>query len=165
MTTFFEVLATGLIATLAMTGVIALLHGASLSMSDMIRAIGSIFTSDHSKTFRVGLIVHLTVGCASAFFYVAIWSMFEFSGFLQYALLGTIAGLGQGLLTSIVLIRSVSEHHPLARFRNLGFGIGVVFLAAHIVYGLTVGLGAGAFDPRFEAVERVAKLIVPGSAG
>lgn len=165
MTTFIQVMAIGIVATLAMTGVLALLHGSTLTMADMMRALGSIFTKNTRHTFRIGVITHFLVGCLSAFIYIAIWSAFPFYGFAEYLMVGTIVGFAHGVFVSFLMIVSVAEHHPLARFRRVGFGVAIAYLAAHVVYGFIVGVGAGAFDPRFQAVEYLARTYWPLTAG
>lgn len=165
MQTFFEVLVTGLIATFSMTGVLALLHGPSMTTSDMIRALGSVFTRNISKTFQVGLFAHLLIGTLSAFIYVSIWSIFNFSGLRDYALVGSIVGFAHGLFVSFLLIVKVAEYNPVGRFRRVGFGVALAFLGAHVIYGLTVGLGVGAFDSRFQSMERFAKAIIDRPLG
>jgi len=89
--------------------------------------------------------------------YVTVWSAFDFYGFRQYLLLGSLIGFAHGLFVSFLLIVSVAEHHPLAKFRRVGFGVAITYLVAHVVYGFTIGLGAGAFNPKFESVERFAR--------
>ena len=154
MSPILEVLLIGVAATLAMTGVIAVLHGSTLNTADMIRALGSIFTQNQNFTFTAGMLAHTIMGCLSAFLYVAVWSTFDFTGVYQLMAVGAVIGLAQGLFISFLLIVMVAEHHKLARFRNMGFGVAVAFLVAHIVYGAVVGWGAGKFGSRFAALER-----------
>ncbi|MCX6126298.1 MAG: hypothetical protein NTV34_16315 [Proteobacteria bacterium] len=154
MSPILEVLLIGVAATLAMTGVLAGLHGSSLNTADMIRALGSIFTRNQVFSFTAGMFAYTIMGCLSAFLYVAVWSTFDFAGVYQLTALGAVIGLAQGIFLSFLLIVFVAEHHKLARFRKMGFGVAVAFLVAYVVYGAVVGWGVGKFGSRFASLER-----------
>ena len=154
MSTFFQVLLIGILATVAMTGVLSIMLGNSLSSADMFRALGSIATKKQDLTLGAGILMHLIVGCVSAFIYVAVWSTFSFDGLREFIIVGALVGFAHGFLMSFILIVNVAEHHKLARFRKVGFGVAIAFLVAHIVYGTVVGYGAGMFETRFAALEK-----------
>jgi hypothetical protein len=139
-----------------MTGVLAILHGKTLSSTDMLRALGSIVTKNPSYAYPAGAAIHFTVGCLCAFLYIGVWNVFPFSGMVELTTLGLLVGFGHGLLVSFMLVIAVAEHHPLKRFREAGFAVAGAYLVAHLVYGFTVGLGAGFYEPKITMLEKFA---------
>jgi hypothetical protein len=49
-------------------------------------------------------------------------------------------------VVSLLLVIVVAEHHPLERFREAGFRVGVTHVAAHVVYGLVLGIAVSVFE-------------------
>jgi Family of unknown function (DUF6789) len=135
----------GVIATVVMTASLYAIHWRGFAEADMLRALGSIFTRKESNALPVGVVLHFLSGIVFAFLYVVVWSTLPVNAFQHYVLLGLFTGFAHGLVVSYVLVVLVAEHHPLERFQRAGIGVAVAHLAAHVVYGLLVGIVAGSF--------------------
>ena len=141
----FQTVLAGLIATAAMSGALYAIHWRGMAEADMIRAIGSLVTRKEANAMLPGLILHFLSGIIFAFLYVIVWSALPIEGFVHYVALGVLTGFAHGLIVSFVLVVLVAEHHPVPRFQQAGVGVAVAHLAAHVVYGLLVGLVAGSY--------------------
>ncbi|MFK7825989.1 MAG: DUF6789 family protein [Oligoflexales bacterium] len=135
-----NIVLSGFVATSVMTTFIYLIHISKISNADMIGALGSYISSDLLKARLIGTLIHFSIGLSTAFFYVAVWSRFNFSQNLPGV--GLLTGFAQGLVVSLGLVVLVAEHHPSERFRKVGFGIALTHLFAHIVYGGVLGTAA-----------------------
>ena len=143
----FQTVLAGFIATAAMSGALYAIHWRGIAEADMIRAIGSIVTRNEANAMLPGLILHFLSGIVFAFLYVIVWSALPIEGilFVHYVALGVLTGFAHGLVVSFVLVVLVAEHHPVERFQQAGVGVALAHLAAHVVFGLLVGLVAGSF--------------------
>ena len=142
------ILIAGLLGTSMMSLVMWLINKKNLANADMIRAIGSIFSS-YEESFSTGIRIHYVVGIALAFIYIALISLLKPSGLWGYVGIGAMIGLFHGVAFAFVLIVAVAEHHPLEKFRNAGLEVALAHLLGHIFYGLIVGLVAGIFAIKF----------------
>ncbi|MEE8435866.1 MAG: DUF6789 family protein [bacterium] len=141
----FQTVLAGLIATAAMSGALYAIHWRGLAEADMVRAIGSLVTRKEENAMLPGLILHFLSGIVFAFLYVIVWSSLPIEGFVHYVVLDVLTGFAHGLVVSFVLVVLVAEHHPVPRFQEVGVGVAVAHLAAHVVFGLMVGLVAGSY--------------------
>ena len=141
----FQTVLAGFIATAAMSGALYAIHWRGLAEADMIRAIGSIVTRKEENAMLPGLILHFLSGIVFAFLYVIVWSALPIEDFVfvAYVSLGLFTGFAHGLVVSFVLVVLVAEHHPGPRFQQAGVEVAVAHLAAHVIFGLLVGLVAG----------------------
>lgn len=146
----FQTVLAGLIATAAMSGALYAIHWRGLAEADMIRAVGSIITRKESNAMLPGFILHFLSGIGFAFLYVIVWSSLPLEGFVHYVALGALTGFAHGLVVSFVLVVLVAEHHPVPRFQEAGIDVALAHLAAHVVFGLLVGLVAGSYLVRLE---------------
>lgn len=151
----------GIVATIVMTGLLVGITRSGLAEADMVRAIGSLLLRREAGALKVGMVAHLAVGVICALVYVAVWSLFDFSGFAEFAMVGAMVGFGHGLVVSLILVIVVAENHPLERFRTAGVGVALSHLVAHVVFGVVVGLGVAASDVRFEGVHQIAEKVIP----
>jgi len=135
----------GLIATLAMTASLYAVHWRGLAEADMIRALGSLLSRNEAGSLPLGVAIHGISGIVFAFVYVVVWSTLPVTAFQHYLLLGVLTGFAHGLVVSFALVILVAEHHPLPRFQNVGMGVAVAHLVAHVIYGLLVGIVAGSY--------------------
>ncbi len=142
--TFSEILRLGVIAgivgTAGMTIVLNIITKSKWANADMVRAIGSIFTKKLESAFVVGLIVHFAVGIIIGILYAVALASFNLNTFVDVTAAGIIISVFHGFVVSLLLVVSVAEHHPVSQFRQAGFSVAAAHLAAHIVYGLLVGL-------------------------
>ena len=138
----------GIASTSLMTFALFLLHWKGFASGDMVRAIGSVVTGRYENSLWPGLVIHFTFGIIFAILYIYVLNRLpdiSSARLWQYMGLGVFFGFAQGLFVSILLMVVVAEYHPLKRFRVSGFGVALVHVLGHMVYGGTVGLLAGAF--------------------
>jgi len=135
----------GILATSLMTLFLWLLTFSGLTNADMVRAVGSIVTRTYRRSLGPGLAIHFVVGVIMAFIYLTVLSYLVPSSVITFVLIGATFGLFHGLIVSVILVILVAEYHPLQRFRRAGFGVALAHVAAHVIYGLVIGLMVGYF--------------------
>jgi hypothetical protein len=156
MLAYVVITAAGLLATASMSALLYTVQWYRLVEADMIRAVGSIFTRKEENAFVPGIVIHIVSGIGFGFLYIVFWSIIlPLDSRAQYAAAGLLTGFSHGLVVSLMLVILVAEHHPLRRFREAGVGVAVTHLLAHMAYGITVGLIAGAFKVKFEIAASV----------
>ncbi|MDX1660225.1 MAG: hypothetical protein R3326_00420 [Gemmatimonadota bacterium] len=143
----------GLVATLVMTTFMAASVALGQSRMSLPFMLGTMVTPDRDKAPFYGFTIHLVNGWIFAFFYVAV---FEAMGRADW-LLGSIVGLGHGLVILVAVMpmlpglhpRMASEHQgpePTRALEPPGF-LGLHYgrrtpalsLVAHLVYGAILG--------------------------
>ena len=130
----------GLVSTAVMCGFLELVTKSKLANADMIRAIGSMFTSSYENALKPGLIIQFSFGVVFAFIYFGVLSFFS-AGNPAIAIVGGIViGFFHGMVVGLSIVISVAEHHPLERFREAGFTVAAAHLFGHMVYGLMIGI-------------------------
>ncbi len=142
----FQISLIGLLATTVMTAFLYFIHWAGFANGDMVRAIGSAITKRYDGSFWTGMAVHYVSGIVFAGIYVYILSLvppLADDQAIKMAGLGALLGFVHGLVVSLGLVVVVAEHHPMEQFRRAGFGVALVHLAAHVVYGGVVGWCVG----------------------
>ncbi|MFQ5788107.1 MAG: DUF6789 family protein [Thermodesulfobacteriota bacterium] len=139
----------GLLGTAGMTFVMWLIHRSGIANADMVRAIGSMFTSSIEDALPPGIIIHFIVGSIIAFFYVILISLFGPTSVAATIGTGAMISLFHGVAFSFLLIIAVAEHHPMEQFRDAGFEVAIAHLVGHIIYGLIVGAVVGITGIRF----------------
>jgi hypothetical protein len=133
----------GLIATTGMTLLLNAVTKSGVANADMVRAVGSLFTKSLDNAARRGIIIHFTVGLVFGFLYTFAIQAFEVEGFLSNVGSGVLIGFIHGAVVSFLLVASVAEHHPLPEFQKAGFSVAVAHWAAHLFYGLLIGIVLG----------------------
>lgn len=137
MSTIIDSIMSGVVATVAMTLFLWLLHYTKVVNADMPRAIGGIFTRSSDNALVVGTVLHFLAGIVFGFVYIVIWSLFALdTKLLLFS--GAILGAGHGLVVSFALIIFIAERHPLEQFQSAGFEVAVAHLVAHIIYGVVL---------------------------
>ena len=142
----FQIALTGLLATTVMTAFLYFIHWAGFANGDMVRAIGSAITKRYDGSFWTGMAVHYVSGIIFAIIYVYILALvppWDGGQVAKMSELGALLGFVHGLLVSFLLVIVVAEHHPMEQFRKAGFGVALVHLAAHVVYGGVIGWCVG----------------------
>lgn len=133
----------GLIATTGMELLFRKITKSGLANADMVRAIGSVFTKSMETAYRVGIIIHFISGIIFAFIYTLVISFLNIHGFISCVGSGLLMGFIHGAVVGFVLVVLVSEHHPLAEFRNAGFLVAVAHWGGHLLYGVIIGAVVG----------------------
>ena len=136
----FEIVISGLIATLAMEMVMRLITGMKLANADMVRALGSLLTRNYSTALLPGLILHVVFGVVFAFVYAMAVSFSPVDRPSALILITTVISIFHGLAFGVLLVILVAEHHPLPLFRKTGLRVVLAHLAGHITYGFCLGL-------------------------
>ena len=139
-------LVAGIIATTGMTLLLITITKSGIANADMVRAIGSLFTKSHKKAVSTGLLIHTTTGIIFSFIYIFIIQAFNVHGFGSNVGSGLLIGFIHGAVVSFLLVAVVAEHHPLKEFQKAGFSVAAAHWAAHILFGLLVGIISGLME-------------------
>jgi uncharacterized membrane protein YagU involved in acid resistance len=118
--------------------------------------LGAMFTPDRDRARALGIVVHLVNGWIFSLVYVAVFAVTRSPGIG----LGALVGLVHGLFVVTVGLPALPAFHPrVARPHagptserrleppgflglNYGWSTPVVLVAAHVVFGALLGLGA-----------------------
>lgn len=162
MSTFLQIVAAGLAATAVMSVFLWLLRATHTVDSELVPALGGLVVKDERHSKSVGFLLTFVFGVIFAFVYLGLWSLFDFTRTIEFMLLGVALGFAHGLVFSIMLVNLVSEHHPRRKFRQeVGVGVALSYLLAHVVYGVALGAAAGALNNRFETMQSIARTMKP----
>lgn len=151
---WFDALLWGFVATVVMETVMAGSQGIGWSRISMPFLLGTILTPDRNRAYALGLAVHFVNGWVIALGYAAIFENLNSATALAGALLGALQGLF--VLTAVLPFipgvhpRMATEGHgphssrglqpPGFMARNYGWRTPLVTMAAHILYGLVLGV-------------------------
>jgi hypothetical protein len=136
-------LVAGVLGGLAMEWTMWLISRAGLARGDMILALGSLLTKSRDNAYRVGLVVHATAAVGFAFVYTLLMVTLGYTDMPQSLMLGLAVGTLHGIIVSLMLVWVVSDHHPLAEFKEADLLIGLSHFIGHVAYGAVVGAVAG----------------------
>lgn len=146
----------GLGATAILTVLLTGAQGLGVTRMSLPYLLGAMFTPDRDRAKLVGTLVHLANGWAFSALYFA---AFAVAGRPSVAL-GTGIGLLHGLFVAAVGLPLLPAFHPrVARphagptaerrleppgpfARNYGWPTGAVLVAAHVVFGAALAVGA-----------------------
>jgi hypothetical protein len=144
----------GLVATTALTAAMTAAQMAGLTRLDLPLLLGTIVTEDPDRARVAGFFVHLGMGQAFAFGYAASFAVLDRATWW----LGGLLGLLHAAVALSVLVPLLPGVHPrMASHRagpastaaleppgllglNYGTQTPVVATAAHVVYGIALGL-------------------------
>jgi hypothetical protein len=110
---------------------------------NMIKAIGSYVTGSDKNAIFSGTLIHLVSGAFFGIIYSGIMFKMGAAALPQSLFTGLGFGFAHGLLVSYGLMLISMQSHPLKRYRNATFSIGLLYLIAHIIYGSVMGLSIG----------------------
>ena len=136
-------LVAGVLAGLAMEGVMWLIARAGLAKGDMILALGSLLTKSRENAYRVGLVVHATAAVGFALVYTLLLVTLGYTHLPMSLMLGLGVGVLHGVLVSLMLVWVVADRHPLEEFKEADLLVGLSHFAGHVAYGAVVGLVVG----------------------
>ena len=144
----------GLVATALLTAVLIVMQLAGRTRLDLPLVLGSAFAADPDAARVVGFVVHLAFGQVFAAFYSAGFDALDRNGWW----LGGLFGLFHALVALTVLVPLLPGIHPrMASERagpdstalleppgllalNYGVSTPLVTIAAHVVYGVVLGM-------------------------
>jgi hypothetical protein len=144
----------GLMATAALTAVMIAAQLAGLTRLDLPLVLGTVATEDPDKARVAGFFIHLAVGQAFALGYAATFALLDRATWWIGALLGL---LHAAVALAVIVPLLVGVHPRMASHRagpastaaleppgvlalNYGVQTPLVALAAHVVYGVLLGL-------------------------
>ncbi len=133
------VMAAGLIATAVMTAFVLSFTYVGILSASPVDAIGSSVLGRIKGARLFGYALHATAGIVFAFIYASILYASGFIGGVWPVVGAAGIGAAHGYVVSFLIVISVGENHPWAQYRDEGIGMGVVYLVAHILYGLALG--------------------------
>lgn len=136
----------GVVATACMSLSLYLIHWSGFANGDMVRALGSLVTRRYENSLPIGWMIHFLAG---AFFSVVYAQALEMTGFPASTLavpICVIFAVFHGSVVSLLLVVIIAEHHPLERFQRAGLRVAITHIAAHVVYGLVLGIGFATWD-------------------
>lgn len=147
---------TGFAATVVLTVILAGAQGLGITRMSLPYLLGAMFTPDRDRAKLVGILVHLVNGWIFSLIYFAIFAV---AGDASIPL-GAFVGLVHGFFVAAVGLPALPAFHPrVARphagptaerrleppgflARNYGWSTGAVLVAAHVVFGMLLALGA-----------------------
>jgi hypothetical protein len=148
----------GLVATAALTAVMIAAQLTGLTRLDLPLILGTIVTEDPDRARVAGFLIHLAVGQAFALGYAASFALLDTATWW----LGGLFGLLHAIVALTVLVPLLPGVHPrMASARagprstaaleppgllalNYGAQTPAVTVAAHLVYGIALGVLLGA---------------------
>jgi hypothetical protein len=148
----------GLLATTALTAVMIAAQLAGLTRLDLPLVLGTLITEDPDRARVAGFVIHLAIGQVFALGYAATFAVLDQATWWLGALLGLLH-VSVALTVLLPLLQGV--HPRMASHRagpsstavleppgllaiNYGIQTPAVAIAAHLVYGLMLGLLLGA---------------------
>jgi hypothetical protein len=144
----------GLMATAALTAVMIAAQLAGLTRLDLPLVLGTVATEDPDKARAVGFFIHLAVGQAFALGYAATFALVDRATWW----IGGLLGLLHAAVALALIVPLLTGAHPrMASHRagpastaaleppglfglNYGVQTPLVAVAAHLVYGVLLGL-------------------------
>jgi hypothetical protein len=148
----------GLVATAVLTAVMVTAQLAGLTRLDLPLILGTVVTGDPDRARVAGFFLHLVVGQGFALGYAGVFALFGWATWW----LGGLLGLLHVAVVLTVLVPSFAGVHPrMASERagpsttagleppgllgnNYGLQTPLVAVAAHLAYGIALGLLLGA---------------------
>jgi hypothetical protein len=148
----------GLLSTALLTALMIAAQLGGVSRLDLPLILGTVVTPDPDRARVVGSVIHLLVGQGFALGYAATFSLLDRATWWLGALLGLLHG---AVALTLLIPMLVGVHPRMASERagpastavleppgllalNYGAQTPVVALAAHLVYGIVLGLLLGA---------------------
>jgi hypothetical protein len=110
---------------------------------NMTKVLGSFFSGLNGRSIRTGSLLHLAFGAVFGIAYSGVLFGLLEGGFPAFLFSSIGIGFAHGILVSYGLMFVVGEKHPVRRYRNSTFSVGVLYLIAHVIYGTTTGFLLG----------------------
>lgn len=126
-----------------MSILMTIVHQSKWANANMVRALGSFVTRRYENALLPGLLIHFFSGILFAFPYAFVFGLVDVRSAGALGAIGALVGFVHGFAMSFILLTSVSERHPLERFRSAGIEVAVAHILGHIAYGAVVGIVFG----------------------
>lgn len=139
----------GLVGAFAMTEFMLIVSSSYSKRVDMVKALGSFFTSTSTGAEKLGRKIHALSGLFFGIFYFLGMYLIGALNFPYAIFLGIGFGFFHGLIMSYVLMFYASEKHPIKEYRDATLEEGLLHLVGHIIFGVVVGVMAAFFSLGF----------------
>lgn len=126
--------------TAAFLVVVKLFHLAGISQADPLFALTSLVTRKTKKNTALALGLLVFGGIALAFGHYVLLSMFAKQPVASLAMMGALLGFGNGLVVTLASLYLIVPRHPVAEFQELPFPALIMYVTAHIGYGVAVAM-------------------------
>jgi hypothetical protein len=110
---------------------------------NMVRVLGSFVTGSRETGVVAGTAIHLAFGVIFGVIYAWGLVLIGAAAFPNSFFAGLGMGFAHGLLSSYAMMFVMEEKHPIGKYRNATFSIGLLYLIAHGIYGAVMGLSVG----------------------
>jgi len=110
---------------------------------NMVRVLGSYVTKSQESGLTVGTVLHLLFGGIFGILYAWFLTLIGAAVFPASLFAGLGMGFAHGLISSYMMMFIMSENHPVGKYRQATFSIGLLYLMAHGIYGAVMGLSMG----------------------
>ena len=142
MSQIYFIFSFGLLSTFALSFFLAMVRQLKICDVNLVQTVGSFLTrSSHTFSSFVGWFFHLIFGVFFAFLYIFVMKAIpEVATYnLSYLFAGIALGFVHGIIFSFLLLVLVTEHHPVKKYRELGFKAAIFYFLGHVLYGLGIG--------------------------
>jgi hypothetical protein len=136
-------LVAGVLGGIAMEFVLRVIGASGWAKTNMLVALGSLFTRERDNAWRVGAVLHAVSAIGFALLYTLLMLKLGYTLLPFSMLLGAGVGFIHGLIVSLGLVWVVAERHPLEEYSEAGLAIGLSHLVGHVAYGMVVGIVIG----------------------
>jgi hypothetical protein len=143
------VFSSGFLATLAITTVMSVLLWFGVAQVDLPIWVSRLFVSDPVNVQAVGLGLHLTMGLGFAWVFALVEPRLRFSPGRNGLLFGVVLwaivqAIGVPMLSVVASLIRADQNVSVGWLASrLGVGAAAASLAAHLVYGVSLGLVYG----------------------
>jgi hypothetical protein len=152
MSIFLPVVWSGLLAAAVMALFLVAIEKLGWAKSDMFWTLGKIFSNEKKKAKTIGLFIHATAGVVFAVAYVLLWSVYSPLNYDTFISAGILTGALHGAMVGVSLIIMLTG-------RNKGWNVAMTQLAAHTLFGLTLGAIVGLLEVKYESVSTIASVV------
>ena len=124
----------GLIGTAVMTAVMYIAPYMGFPEMDIINLLGTMFTTNATLAFVLGLVIHFMMGALFGLLYAFLWTKVGKPDFLWGLIFGAVHGV-----IATVMMPVISAIHPRADVAvTLLMAVGLIM--GHIIFGIVVAL-------------------------
>ena len=135
-----SICAAGIVATALMSAFVLSFTRTIVLPVNPLEAIGAMFTRSEREAWRIGLLMHTSVGIGAAFLYAYLLRAAGMTGLLLPIGAAAMIGLIHGYVLSFIIVISLGENGTTSEIRTQGMSQAGVYLVAHIIYGLSLGI-------------------------
>ncbi|MDP0499339.1 MAG: hypothetical protein Q7P63_04485 [Verrucomicrobiota bacterium JB022] len=140
----FAGLIAGVFAALVMHLFMRLVSRSPAIDVDMTRVVSTVLHHDAKASGPLPLVLHLFLGACFGAAYTVIFAWFGDFNAGFGVLMGAVLGFFQGMIVGFALMYGAAESSPDRTHYRATWQIGIVHLAAHVIFGVVLGFIVGA---------------------